>query len=300
VLFKKYFAPEMAAYEGVGRSADIFSLGCILLEMHAAMQLQPGIKTLRSLRSKHDKSFQANLNSISEWLSKPMWLEGVLDYQIRDQVRRMLGKDPTGRPTIAEVRDSFAVVDAFQEHCGRTRLFMGCCGNSYVSKETHEQGLKMAYSNGQEEARAKMQKTIDELRREKNDLQQRVIELQETVEQQTQSLDAWAQQDGVRLNKETQMNDSRAETRSAELPIGSAAHRYPPPPEGFPRRLALSLDHCRVCGMLWETSDELKKHSSEKHGLTPAQAILPPDQSYLQKKFPWETPLYQQKSGTYH
>jgi serine/threonine protein kinase len=183
----------MAAYEGVGRSADIFSLGCVLLEMHAATQLQQGMETLRSLRSKHDKSFQANLESIGKWLSTTMEWDDLFDHQIKDQVWRMLEKNPAGRPSIADVRKSFALIDTFQEHYGRTRLFMGCCRKSSVSEATHEQRLQIAYSKGEEDARAKMQKTINELEKERQDLQQRVMELQQIVHQQTWSLDAWVQ-----------------------------------------------------------------------------------------------------------
>ncbi|KAF1975503.1 kinase-like protein, partial [Bimuria novae-zelandiae CBS 107.79] len=37
----KYHAPEMAAYQPNGRPADIFSLGCVLLEIHTLLCRKP-------------------------------------------------------------------------------------------------------------------------------------------------------------------------------------------------------------------------------------------------------------------
>ncbi|OAG10675.1 kinase-like protein [Paraphaeosphaeria sporulosa] len=94
----KYFAPEMAAYEGSGRPADIFSLGCVLLEMHTIQQKQR-LHTLRDLRAKHDKSFQANHEAIVDWLARPVERESGVDRQIKDTIGWMLSKNPAERPT---------------------------------------------------------------------------------------------------------------------------------------------------------------------------------------------------------
>lgn len=63
----KYFAPEVAAFKPSGRAADVFSLGCIFLEM-MCVHYGTSLGRLQSLRPDQDRSFQANLGKLSQWL----------------------------------------------------------------------------------------------------------------------------------------------------------------------------------------------------------------------------------------
>ncbi|KAJ4357481.1 uncharacterized protein N0V89_002057 [Didymosphaeria variabile] len=239
----KYFAPEVAAYEGSGRPADIFSLGCVLLEMYTSQQVA-GLKMLRDLRSQHDKSFQANLESIYDWLSQPAKGDVIFDHQIKYQVRKMLARESARRPTIGHVREAFALIDTAQEFSGNQPLFGVCCRRLFLSKERHDWLVENERTRTAERVRGEMQKTIDDLRKERDQLQHRTIELQQTVDQQMWNLNAWVQRDALRLNEEATMDDIRTETRSAELPAQSTARALrklkPMSPESFSRPSSLN------------------------------------------------------------
>jgi serine/threonine protein kinase len=134
----KYFAPEVAAYTPSGRAADIFSLGCVLLEMHVLYQAQ-SLRDLRDLREAHDKSFQANLKRIQEWLGKYTPSESITDQHIRNQITRMLQKEPESRPSINEISSDLALVDTFQKRAGERALFGDCCRKPFISQDEHDQ-----------------------------------------------------------------------------------------------------------------------------------------------------------------
>ncbi|EXA31482.1 serine/threonine protein kinase [Fusarium oxysporum f. sp. pisi HDV247] len=111
----KYFAPEVAEYEPNGRSADIFSLGCVFLEM---MGLCNGysLKYLKSLRPKKDLSFQANLDHILHWFNfSGTEVKSVADQQLMALVREMLAPTAQERPTAA--RTVGAVVGRLLRAC---------------------------------------------------------------------------------------------------------------------------------------------------------------------------------------
>ncbi len=56
----RYFAPEMAAWQPSGRAADIFSLGCVLLEL-VILHFTGSLEHVRQNRS-NDPSYHANLD----------------------------------------------------------------------------------------------------------------------------------------------------------------------------------------------------------------------------------------------
>ncbi|KAL1611858.1 hypothetical protein SLS60_000079 [Paraconiothyrium brasiliense] len=210
----KYFAPEVAAYEGSGRPADIFSLGCVLLEMCMSQQVA-GLEQLRVLRSHHDKSFQANLKSIHHWLSRrPPTLHGMVEPQIIYQVEEMLAREPAMRPTIGHVKEAFTWLDIAQNQSGYEPLFGLCCKKLFVAKDRHDWLVENERTRTEERVRSEMQKTVDDLRKERDQLEHRANELQQTVDQQLWSLNAWVQRDAVRLNDNAQQ-DVRVDFESA-------------------------------------------------------------------------------------
>ncbi|KAJ4293117.1 hypothetical protein N0V90_008399 [Kalmusia sp. IMI 367209] len=137
----KYFAPEMAAFKPRGRPADIFSLGCVLLEMHLIQQGQ-GLEVLRELRTSQDKSFQANLGRIQTWLARPEW-NTLRDRHIKDQIQRMLEKEPEKRPKIDHVHTMFSLIDTFQKYSNGPPLFGECCRGLFISKEDHLKQMRI-------------------------------------------------------------------------------------------------------------------------------------------------------------
>ncbi|KAF2643350.1 kinase-like protein [Massarina eburnea CBS 473.64] len=136
----KYFAPEVATYKPNGRAADIFSLGCVLLEMHT-LYLTETLDVLRHLRIAHDKSFQANLDGIHNWFERQISLSSWSDQHIKTQIRSMLQREPEHRPLINEICASFALIDTFQKSTGEDALFGDCCRRVYMSQEEHEEEL---------------------------------------------------------------------------------------------------------------------------------------------------------------
>lgn len=144
----KYFAPEVAAYQLSGRAADIFSLGCVFLEMHVLAQGDT-LDVLRHLRSAQDKSFQANLDPILFWLQKSEYSEELAsqcDGYLKMAIANMLAREPTERPKIAEIRSTLDLLDALQQRNKAEALFGTCCRTSFISnEELQEQMLKMSY-----------------------------------------------------------------------------------------------------------------------------------------------------------
>jgi serine/threonine protein kinase len=106
----KYFSPEVAAYEESGRASDIFSLGCILLEM-VAVSNDYSLQTLKNLRQRKDTSFHANLSSILEWFN--VVRVSVADKFLLCEVRMMLQDRPQSRPTIQHVSERLQLLDHF-------------------------------------------------------------------------------------------------------------------------------------------------------------------------------------------
>jgi len=101
----KYFAPEVASFAPSGRSADIFSLGCIFFEM---LTLYNGytLSFTRRLRRSHDKSFQANLHDIVWWLEKAISIESTAaDEYFLGLVRSMMEEEAAMRPTADVVEE---------------------------------------------------------------------------------------------------------------------------------------------------------------------------------------------------
>ncbi|RYC79911.1 hypothetical protein BFJ63_vAg17203 [Fusarium oxysporum f. sp. narcissi] len=123
----KYFAPEVAEYEPNGRSADIFSLGCVFLEM---MGLCNGysLKYLKSLRPKKDLSFQANLDHILHWFNfSGTEVKSVADQQLMALVREMLAPTAQERPTAVDVETRLRLIDTFRRPGPSAPLWGDCC-----------------------------------------------------------------------------------------------------------------------------------------------------------------------------
>jgi serine/threonine protein kinase len=137
----KYFAPEVAAYEPNGRAADIFSLGCIYLEMIACFQQIS--KDLKALRTEHDGSFQANLHRAPEWFKlitankhpPPTALHLVCELKL------MLLRDAKLRPTAADLSKRLGLIEYFDRDTD-ARLFGKCCMTSYLTDQEHKAQLK--------------------------------------------------------------------------------------------------------------------------------------------------------------
>jgi serine/threonine protein kinase len=109
----KYFAPEVAIYEPSGRAADIFSMGCIFLEI-MTLCIGGSLDETKRIRSQNDKSFQANLETISQWFRS-----GGIDHRtcthghLLGVIRTMIRHNPNARPTADEVEEQISLMNGF-------------------------------------------------------------------------------------------------------------------------------------------------------------------------------------------
>ncbi|KAF2792534.1 kinase-like protein [Melanomma pulvis-pyrius CBS 109.77] len=141
----KYCAPEV--YEGKlhGRSADIFSLGCVFLEILSVLYGNSpcDFADFRRGENGSDESFRGNLDRISEWIdiliSSPIghqetltkslvWgdkgIYPVLPPGLLDIVRQMLRHDPNERPTALFIQEFFELGGYY---CENLFANSGCC-----------------------------------------------------------------------------------------------------------------------------------------------------------------------------
>ena len=116
---KTYAAPEVVRQDRRGMSADVFSLGCVFLEMVAVLCKQrDAIIKIRKQNPKGDSSYQANLDAISQCdLLKSLVKQDyrTLDYSrpymndthYLDAVVVMMEKEPQLRPTALALKAAF-------------------------------------------------------------------------------------------------------------------------------------------------------------------------------------------------
>ncbi|UPX19107.1 uncharacterized protein EKO05_0009380 [Ascochyta rabiei] len=99
----RYCAPEVAQYEPSGRSADIFSLGCVFLEFLVATSPWSSLADLEVLCPLKNRSYEANLDRLDDWLRllEDGYSESREDStpHIALELRQMLNADRFMRPT---------------------------------------------------------------------------------------------------------------------------------------------------------------------------------------------------------
>ncbi|KAF2005055.1 kinase-like protein [Amniculicola lignicola CBS 123094] len=140
----KYCAPEVYNFEPRGRASDVFSLGCVFLEMLAVyFDIHP--QNFADFRRgddenvESDDSFRSNLDRVSEWI-RDRQSQCSFDWQERtlDNVSEMIKKDPADRPTAADVEGYFKS-EKLSEHF----FSKWCCGQDpepYVAAEEGDEG----------------------------------------------------------------------------------------------------------------------------------------------------------------
>lgn len=140
----KYFAPEVARFLPSGRAADIFSLGCILLEI-VTLNAEGTLNGLRALRTAQDGSFQANLQNIDYWFNFPKSSPGGRRFQhLLLQIKQMLAEDPQLRPTTGKIHELLTVLDQFLASSVSGPLFGNCCSTPFISRQEHIESIRQA------------------------------------------------------------------------------------------------------------------------------------------------------------
>jgi hypothetical protein len=130
-LTPRYCAPEVFGFEARGRSADIFSLGCVFLEILTVLAGQhPYEFTEFRIGESDDDSFHANLYQVALW-AEAYFRRGIdLKYcdlkigcSISEMVEMMVGQAPSERPTASDLERFFAGLPA--NDCCKTKA--DCC-----------------------------------------------------------------------------------------------------------------------------------------------------------------------------
>ncbi|KAF2105344.1 kinase-like domain-containing protein [Lophiotrema nucula] len=108
----KYCAPEVYEYESRGRSADIFSLGCVFLEILTVL-CASSVQEFADFRSEGsgDESFRANLKKTREWVEVQLRKNrppGLSEFMLR-----MVSLAPAKRPAAADLDAFFNSQDRF-------------------------------------------------------------------------------------------------------------------------------------------------------------------------------------------
>ncbi|KAF2022661.1 kinase-like protein [Setomelanomma holmii] len=137
----KYFAPEVAVYDPSGRAADIFSMGCIFLEI-ITLCVGYCLGETVQLRSQNDKSFHANLDTIDMWFSRGRIASRTpADEHMMGLVRSMMQKDPDQRPTAETVEEEIELISGLASAAGGFSFCNSCC-DSMSGTESAESWLQ--------------------------------------------------------------------------------------------------------------------------------------------------------------
>ncbi|KAF2267587.1 kinase-like protein [Lojkania enalia] len=118
---------KVANYLASGRAADIFSLGCIFLEI-MTLGLHGSLEPLKALRPipNNCHSFESNLHPLPAWtdlLRPTVPFHRHLLYEIT----RMLEQDPQIRPTARDLHHRLSYIDQFERPSESVQLFDECC-----------------------------------------------------------------------------------------------------------------------------------------------------------------------------
>ncbi|KAF9768065.1 hypothetical protein IL306_014684 [Fusarium sp. DS 682] len=131
-----YAAPEVVRIDARNESADIWSLGCVFLEMATVLKRE----TIHAMRKhfsdqSHSHQFHANDEGIESWISQLRGTPTGTDDVVLDWAVKMLQSTPLQRPTAAKLFDD---ISAESVQCGV--LFCGPCCQDGVDSTTDEEG----------------------------------------------------------------------------------------------------------------------------------------------------------------
>ncbi|MCJ1248962.1 hypothetical protein MMC30_006183 [Trapelia coarctata] len=121
-----YCSPEVANYEKRNSSSDIWSLGCVFLEMSTVLKGH-NISAMRTSFRKHTESYKffQNIPAIREWSLTLRESGSSLDNSTLDWALSMLQKEPERRPS---AHDLYAMIaNTRKDTKARTLLFLGDC-----------------------------------------------------------------------------------------------------------------------------------------------------------------------------
>jgi len=108
----KYCAPEVYNYEYRGRSADVFSLGCVFVEILSALAGKYAYEfaDFRRGENGHDESFRNNLGEVNIWTLhhiKPLIVTLNCSEELLEIILQMTEYEPAKRPSASHLVSFF-------------------------------------------------------------------------------------------------------------------------------------------------------------------------------------------------
>ena len=128
-----------------GRAADMFSLGCLLLELFI-LNKEGSLERIRTHRKKNP-AYHANLDMLDTWLplkddTSPM------EYYLTVEIRAMLLPNPSQRPMAREVVQRLTIWDnSGTSKSDDQSIFRSCCRASFIPEHTHQRRLELEYGS---------------------------------------------------------------------------------------------------------------------------------------------------------
>lgn len=119
-----------------GRAADIFSLGCVFLEI-LVLNTHGTLHQIRDTRP-NKSCFHANLNKIGLWLEHPQLSICPQASWLRNEVRRMMAREPGQRPDIKTILKKAAASELVRNNAAVDTIFGACCKTELMSRDSHE------------------------------------------------------------------------------------------------------------------------------------------------------------------
>jgi len=126
---------RVADWKPSGRAADIFSLGCVLVEI-LCLHRRGSLDQIRTNRSV-DPSFHANINKLTTWLQNGDDKFSREVYYLEGDIRLMLSMNPADRPTASELLSSVTSYDTNRHDTSAPSTFSSCCKENVVSLKEH-------------------------------------------------------------------------------------------------------------------------------------------------------------------
>lgn len=167
----RYFSPEVATWKPNGRAADIFALGCVLLEI-IVLHDRGTLDHIRHNRSS-DPSFHGNLDQVETWCTTLTQETSSTRYHVLQEVRRMLTRDSSRRPTANELLIRVTGYDLADTKPTRQPIFGECCANDFVPSRQLQRGS----SSLKDEIR-ELKAELEEVKKSRDDKLSRIIELE--------------------------------------------------------------------------------------------------------------------------
>lgn len=126
---------RVAAWRPSGRAADIFSLGCVFVEI-LCLHRRGSLDHIRRNRSA-DPSFHANIDKLPMWLhTKDKDFASEVDHPDRDIIL-MLSTDPVYRPPATQLLNKMATYDRNEKGACTLPLFSHCCKKVPAPSKKH-------------------------------------------------------------------------------------------------------------------------------------------------------------------